>query len=230
MKAKIGIITLAAAVLAAASLCTAATAAGMQITEYMYQGTNIAGVDGEFAEFTNMGPTAIDLTGWWFMDSTSGTPDVSLSAFGVVGVGESVILSQAPAADFRTAWGLAPTVKVIGGNVRNLGRQDQINLYDNLGALVDSLTYGDPGSSPSMPGVRTQNKSCTIPVADLGLTSSSSSWTLAAVGDAYGSKKAVSSADIANPGYYYSVPEPGSIIALLSGIVGLCGLIRRRRS
>jgi len=207
-----------------------ATATGMQITEWMYQGAAIGTVsDSEFMEFTNMGSTAVDLTGWYFSDSHRTNNDVSLAAFGVVGSGESIILTAADASGFRTAWGLASTVKVIGGNTQNLARSDEINLY-NGATLVDRLTYNDQ-ATPTAMGPRTQNKSCTTPVADLDLTSGSSSWTLASVGDAYGSWKSTGG-DIGNPGHYYgapAVPEPGSIVVLLGGIAGLAGLKLRRK-
>ena len=103
-----------------------------------------------------MGPTAIDLTGWYFSDNHRTNNDVSLAAFGVVGSGESVILTAADATGFRTAWGLASTVKVIGGNTQNLGRSDEINLY-NGATLVDRLTYNDQASPAIGPELRTSH-------------------------------------------------------------------------
>jgi hypothetical protein len=70
---------------------------------------------------------------------------VDLSAFGVVASGQSVILSEASAADFKTLWGLGASVVVIGDNGTNLGRGDTINLWNDLNALVDTLEYADNG-------------------------------------------------------------------------------------
>src|SRR5262245_12628751 len=94
--------------------------AQMRITEYQYTGGDITS---EFIEFTNVGGASIDMTGWSFDDSdhTDG-PHTDLSAFGVVVSGQSVILCEATAAGFRTAWGLAGSVAVIGANLNNLGR------------------------------------------------------------------------------------------------------------
>src|SRR6185312_7524044 len=100
-------------------------AAEMRITEYMYSGAN-----GEFIEFTNVGDAPIDMTGWSFDDDSETPGTVDLSAFGTVAAGESVILTETAAADFRTAWSLCDAVKVIGGNTTNLGRDDEINLFD----------------------------------------------------------------------------------------------------
>ncbi len=176
-------------------------ASTIQITEWMYKGTN-----GEFVEFTNLGATAINMTGWSYADSSAVAGDVSLSSFGIVAAGESVILTDAAASAFRTAWNLNASVKIIGGNSKdNLGSADAINLYNASGTLVDTLTYG---STP-----KTDSKSCTIPQADLALTTASSSWTLASAGDTFGSYCS-SGGDIANPGYYYAVPEPATLFIL----------------
>lgn len=183
------------------------TMATMQITEWMYKGAKVyGGTEGEFIEFTNLGTTAIDMTGWSFDDNSRTAGSFNLSAFGIVAAGETVILTEADAASFRTAWGLSSSVKIIGGLTQNLGKADEINLYDSSNSLVDRLTYAD--ADP-----KTTNKSCTIPSADLTLTTASSSWALAFVGDAFGSYASTGS-DIGNPGYYYAVPEPATLFIL----------------
>ncbi len=198
-----------------------AHAAGMEITEWEYKGT-----PGEFAEFTNMGSAPIDMTGWYWTDSTSSNPQVPITGIGVVQPGESVLYTEADPAAFRAAWGLPSTVQIWGPNaIDNLGATDAIKIFNGgpgVGVLVDQLSYsGAPATS---------NKSATIPVADLALTTNSSSWPLASVGDIYGSWQN-SAGDIGNPGQYYAavVPEPSSLIALLSGFAGLSGLVVKRK-
>jgi hypothetical protein len=164
--------------------------AQMRITEFMYDGANM-----EFIEFTNVGAAPINMTGWSFDDDSRAAGTVSLSVFGTVQPGESVILSEASTTAFRTAWGLCNNVKVIGGLVTNLGRADEINLFDNSNALVDRLTYGDQ----TFPGtIRTQNKSGWVNAAGLG-TNTIANWTLAATADAEGSF-ASTSGDTGSPG------------------------------
>ena len=68
--------------------------------------------------------------------------DVDLSAFGTVAAGESVILTETePAIPHAVA------LRCGQGHRQqhdwNLGRDDEINLYDNTATLVDRLTYGD---------------------------------------------------------------------------------------
>ena len=76
-------------VLAALMLCTVGVAsAQMRITEWSYQGAN-----GEFVEFTNVGATPIDMTGWSFDDDSRTPGSQSLSTFGTVNPGVSVVLT-----------------------------------------------------------------------------------------------------------------------------------------
>jgi predicted extracellular nuclease len=191
----------------------------MQITEWAYQGNG-----GEYIEFTNTGASAIDMTGWSFDDDSQVPGVFPLSAFGVVAPGESVVLTESTEAAFRTAWSLAPTIKVIGGLTANLGRNDQINLFDGS-TLVDSLTYGDqnfPGS------IRTQNISGNpITLAALG-TDNVFQWQLSSVGDAYGSYLSTLG-DIGNPGIgTYVVPEPSTIALFVLGSLALCVSNKKR--
>lgn len=61
----------------------------IQITEYSYQSAN-----GEFVEFTNTGNSAVNMTGWSFDDNSRIAGSFSLSGFGVVKPGESVIINR----------------------------------------------------------------------------------------------------------------------------------------
>jgi predicted extracellular nuclease len=135
----------AGAALSAAAFAPLASAE-IYITEWMYNGN---GKTGEYIEFTNLGDTAVDFSGWSFDDDSNNPGSVSLSAFGLVNPGESVILTEATAADFRSVWNLSGSVKVIGNNTNNLGRNDQINLYDNLGQLVDRPVHCRQGKDPA---------------------------------------------------------------------------------
>lgn len=210
--------------LLACGFCAAQEAsAAIVISEYVY-----SGLSGEFVEFTNTGNSAIDMTGWSFDDNTQLPGSFSLSAFGTVGVGESVILCEPDEALFRTAWSLAGTVKVIGLLDHNLGRADEINVYDATNTLVDRLTFGDN----TIGGPRAQNASANpLDFSILG-TNTITSWQLATVGDQYGSY-ASADGDIANPGInnLTAVPEPGTFAALALGslLVGAGRRARQRR-
>lgn len=198
---------------AAAALAGIASAASADIfiTEYMY-----SGLDGEFVEFTNLGNSAIDLTGWSY-DDDSRTPGVFVLS-GVLAAGESLVITESNAEAFRAAWGLSESVQILGGVSNNLGRNDEINLYNAAGELADRLTYGDS----AFPGtIRTQNASGNVLPSGFIGANIAFGWALSFAGDSYGSF-ASTGGDIGNPGSY--VPAPGAV-----AILGLGGLVATRR-
>lgn len=203
------------AIVAAAGVAAVATA-DIRITEWMYDGTG-----GEFVEFTNIGTSPIDLTGWSFDDDSRVVGTVSLSGFGVVAPGESVILTEFSADAFRTNWSLAASVKVIGNNTTNLGRNDEINIFDASNTLVDRLSYGDSTFAPG--SIRTQGTSGNAFLADLG-TNNVYAWFFSAPGDLFGSSFS-NAGTFGNPGFYY-IPAPGALA--LAGLATLAAGRRRR--
>jgi predicted extracellular nuclease len=207
--------------IAALAAMSQPASAAIRITEWMYNGAG-AGNLGEFVEFTNLGAAAVDFTGWSFDDSSRVPGSQSLSAFGLVAPGESVVFTDSAAADFRTNWNLPAAVKIIGGNANNLGRSDEINLYDAANAPVDRLTYGDetfPGS------IRTQNKSGNPNNAAALGANNPLLWSLSATGDAFGSVTSVAG-EIGNPGTYL-VPEPATLTLAAAALLVICGQRRR---
>jgi hypothetical protein len=125
----------------ASTSCPQPSEGQMRITEYMYSGSG-----GEFIEFSNVGTASIDMTGWSYDDESAVAGTVDLTAFGVVDPGESVILTEDPAATFVVDWG-CPETTIIGGLTANIGRNDEVNLYDALDGQADRLTYGDATTS-----------------------------------------------------------------------------------
>jgi len=195
----------------------------VSITEWMYSGNG-----GEFIEFTNTSNTSIDFSGWSYDDDSRTAGVFDLSGFGTVAAGESVVITESDAADFRAAWNLASSVKVLGGYTNNIGRNDEINLYDNSSVLVDRLAYGDQNFFRS---IRTQNASGNpFVIFSLG-ANDPLLWVLATIGDEYGSY-ASANGDIGNPGFNpfaaSPVPVPGAAWLLGSALVSLAGLRRRQ--
>ena len=168
----------------------------IQITEFMY-----AGGAGEFIELTNVGTAPVDMTGWSYSDSARLPGSFSLDGFGLVQPGESVILTQVSEADFRAAWGLDVSFKVIGDlDVQNLlRRNNEINLYDAEGNLSDRLTYGDQ----DFPGtIRTQNVSGWTTLDNLDATEINDGWLLSSINDPQNSREGGGS--IGSPGVFNS--------------------------
>src|SRR5262245_37902417 len=122
--------------LAALGAAPAHAAPIIRITEWMYNGD-------EFIEITNVGDLAQDLTGWSFSDNSELPGQVSLSALGTLEAGASALITERSAELFRASWNLAVNLQILGGNSQNLGRADEINIYDAGTALVDRLLYND---------------------------------------------------------------------------------------
>ncbi len=198
----------------AAGAASVAAAGNVRITEWMYSGSL-----GEFVEFTNVGNVPVDMTGWSYDDDSRLPGEFDLSSAGVLQPGESVIITEVSPAAFIAEWGIAG-VTVLGPYTNNLGRNDEINLFDSGGNLVDRLTYGDQ----TFPGtIRTQNISGN-PNSNAALGANDVyQWSLSFPGDVQGSWFSAGG-DLGNPGTY--VPAPASITLL--GIA-LATASRRRR-
>lgn len=206
-----------AAAIAAATACAAAQSQ-VVITEWMYKG----GV-GEFVEFTNIGTTAIDFSGWSYDDDSRLASVFSLAGFGLVAAGESVIITETDAAVFRADWGLDLSVKVLGNYTNNLGNGDEINLY-NGSTLADRLTYGTNPKTEDRSGHATS-------LAALG-ANKVNLWTLSSVGDIEGSWRSVAGT-IGSPGqtsFAPAVPEPEAYAMMVAGLCVVGALARRRRA
>ncbi|MFO0859629.1 MAG: lamin tail domain-containing protein [Phycisphaerales bacterium] len=203
----------------ALSMAAGSAMGAIRITEWMYNGAG--GAAREFVEITNVGNSAVDLTGWSFDDNTRTPGSMLLTSLGILAAGESAIICEPTAAAFRTAWNLAASVKVIGGNTNNLGRADEINIYDNLNNLVDRLTYDDQ----TIGGPRTQGVSGNIKLANLG--ANAANLAIASTnGDAYNSYTSANG-EIGNPGTYSDIPAPGVMTLAAAGLIVSA---RRRRA
>ncbi|MBD2702074.1 lamin tail domain-containing protein [Spirosoma sp. BT702] len=185
----------------------------IRITEYMYSGT-----PGEYFELTNVGNASVNLTGWSYDDNSRQAGSFSLSGLGIVQPGESVVVTEADVSVFRRAWYLPTSVKVLGGNTENLGRSDEINIYNTSATLVDRLTFDDQTISGS---VRTNDVSGWTAPANLGLNQTAT-YQLAVVGDGQNSYIATTG-NLGNPGGYYVplnrvlVVESGSSTTVVEG-------------
>lgn len=209
----------------AAIVAPIAASAEVRITEFMYQGA--ASGNREFFELTNIGDSAIDITGWSYNDDNPNTPVSFGNFFGMLGANESIVLTEMTADAFRSYWGLDASVRIfsIGGN-SNLGSADTINIYNaavqNASTLVDSVTYSGT----------TRGVSRNRPV-DLTGAVGNDLFLDAAIGDAYGSVYAPGTpSDLGNPGRFpimptAAVPEPATWAMMILGF-GLIGASARR--
>ncbi|MFI4916749.1 MAG: CotH kinase family protein [Phycisphaerales bacterium JB060] len=181
----------------------AATGPGIRITEWMYSGDS-----GEFVELTNTSGETIDMAGWSFDDSNREVGAFDLSGFGVVEPGQSVILTEALADGFRAAWGLDAGVAIVDllgvTEGHNLGRNDEINIFDADGGLADRLTYGDEDFDGS---IRTRDASGQACASAIG-ANDVFAWSLSEAGDAFGSW-AASTGELGTPGVMATIACEG---------------------
>ena len=189
---------------------TFGSSGGMRITEWSYSADS-----GEFVEFTNMSNDPVDMTGYSYDDNNAVAGSFDLSSLGTVAPGESVVITQSPEADFRSAWSLDASVKIIGelGEItgNNLGRSDQINLFDSGANLIDRLSYSDEDYEGS---IRTRDASGQACLDFIG-QDDVLGWVLSEAGDQFGSFAAVTG-EFGTPGSY-NTPSCNACIADLNG-------------
>jgi hypothetical protein len=140
---------------ALASPAGAATPGQVVITEWMYNPTLSPPAASEFVEVTNVGGAPVDMTTYSFDDDSRTPGSFSLAALGSLAPGESGLIIETTAAAFRADWGLGANVKIAELNTNNLGRNDEINIFNGT-TLADRLTYGDQNISGT---IRTQGTS-----------------------------------------------------------------------
>ena len=188
----------AALAIALPTAASAADAPDVRITEWMY---NPVLSSGEYIELTNLGSTPVSLAGWSFDDDSRTPGTVPLDSLGTLAAGQSAIVTESADATFRSEWKLGADVKILAGNTTNLGRADEINIFDGPDAvanLVDRLTYNDQGTG-AVKGPRTQGVSG-IPKTEAALgANDASQWQLSTAGDAE-SSWASTAGDIGSPG------------------------------
>ncbi|WP_081815160.1 lamin tail domain-containing protein [Leifsonia aquatica] len=203
----------------AIALPTAASAAdapSVRITEWMYNPLNSSG---EYFEITNLGSAPVSLAGWSFDDDSRAPGTVPLDGLGTLAVGQSAIVTESTDATFRSEWGLGADVKILAGNTTNLGRADEINLFDGsdpVANLVDRLTYNDQGTG-TVKGPRTQGVAGVPKTAAALGANDASQWQLSAVGDAEASRKSTTG-DIGSPGTSRFAPTGGGTTPEWAGI------------
>jgi hypothetical protein len=139
----------------------AATPGQVVITEWMYNPTLSPPAASEFVEVTNVGGAPVDMTTYSFDDDSRTPGSFSLAALGSLAPGESGLIIETTAAAFRADWGLGASVKIAELNTNNLGRNDEINIFNGT-TLADRLTYGDQNITGT---IRTQGTSGVPPRA-----------------------------------------------------------------
>ncbi len=215
----------------AASLCLllAATAqAQVRITEAASWSSGNSPVGADWFELTNIGSSAIDLTGW-SMDDSSETPGVApLTGVSSLAAGQSAIFLEGDGSansTFISTWfGASAPAGFAIGNYAGSGvglstGGDEVSVFDGSNALQALVAFGATAGPP----YRTFDNAA-------GLNFSDISATLSMVG-VNGAFAAFADAnEIGSPGTIAgSVPEPCSALLLVLG-AGALAVHRRARS
>ena len=101
---------------------------------------------GDFFEIYNYGTTAVNLLGWKWDDDSANVADAGSASFPAVSIAAGqrlVVVAAADTSAFLSAWGLAGTnVPVVAMGGPGLGKGDAIVLFDAVGKVAASFSYG----------------------------------------------------------------------------------------
>lgn len=131
----------------AAAVVTPPAGPSLLITEV---NSNAAG--GDFFELYNYGTSSIDISGWKWGDNKFLITDPAVATFApgtIIAAGQRLVVVNAAAAAFRSAWGLAVDFPIATTDLAGpgLGKGDAVVVYDTLGAVVTWLNYGADAAS-----------------------------------------------------------------------------------
>ncbi|GAA5123363.1 lamin tail domain-containing protein [Luteolibacter yonseiensis] len=143
--------------LAAFAAATVASNAQVRVTEYSHKG-----LFGEYFEVAYLGATGTtqDLTGWKFNDN-SGTASTGIALPAVIlNPNQTVIVTEISAGLFEQAWygergvsAPASLVDYVENNQRNLGKTDEIRIFNAGGTQVDTVSITSALDTEDAPAV-----------------------------------------------------------------------------
>ncbi len=178
----------------------------------------------DWFELTNLGGSAVDISGWKMDDSSGGTAKVALTGITSIGAGESVIFTETAAtAAFLSAWfGATAPAGLQIGNYTGAGvgfstGGDAVYVFDASGTQQAKVSFGvSPGATP----LATFDNAAGLDNAAIS--------QLSVVG-VNGAFLSANGAEIGSPGSIAAVvPEPMTPALMLGGL-GLLGLVARKR-
>jgi len=142
-------------------LCTLLACASVASANIIISEVNSNGVGGDFFEIHNTGASAVDLTGWKWVDNASGgnggpsyngSRAFAFDAFSLAPGAVAIVVTDASGGAagntaFATSWGGLPgasflTFTVPSGTGNGLGSSDLIALFNASGTFVTGVNYG----------------------------------------------------------------------------------------
>jgi hypothetical protein len=224
MKKKLSLIALAIL-----SALTTQANAEIRITEVTPWGSGTGNTPylTDWFELTNIGSSAIDITGWQMDDDSNGTGKRSLTGITSIAAGESVIFTEnAATASFLSTWfGTNVPAGLQIGNYTGAGvglgtGGDAVNIYNSTGVLQANVVFG---ASDAVAPLQTFDNAA-------GLNNTTIS-QLSVVGT-NGAFVALNNVnEIGSPGRIAApVPEPETYAMLLAGLGVMGAAVRRRKN
>jgi hypothetical protein len=178
----------------------------------------------DWFELTNVGSTAVNITGWTMDDNSNGSAKVALTGIASIAAGESVIFTEnAATASFLSTWfGSNAPVGLQVGNYTGAGvglsqSGDAVNVFNASGVLQANVTFGASGTATPF-----QTFDNAAGLNNTALTQLS----VAGVNGAFVAANDL--AEIGSPGSIAAVPEPENLALALTALVLIGGLARRR--
>lgn len=216
-----GVLGLALAVLAQQA------GAAIIISEVAPWSSGNSSVAADWFELTNMGTTAVDISGWRMDDnSNSFAAAVALGGITSIDPGESVIFLETASlasvsATFKSVWFGAQPTSVRFGSYSGSGvglstGGDAVNIYSGSGVLQAAVIFG---ASPGGP----------FPTFDNAAGLSGLISQLSAIGVNGAFAAAGNASEIGSPGAIAAVPEPSTYALLTAGLLGLAAVARKRQ-
>jgi hypothetical protein len=207
----VAIAALTLGVMSVPAVASAAPTANVKFTEFSYGGkAKGANGDGEYVEVTNLGTTAVDMTGWGYnrdtLDNTDdATTRIALDGLGTLAPGASGIISDLTAAEFHTEWPSSASVPVVNDGSTNLNSSGHtIDLFDPTDALTDQVTW----AAAFLSG---KGKSAWVDSAHVGKEGTDTTgWTISTVGDPEASTTSVNGA-VGSPGSFTPYAPPADV-------------------
>jgi len=187
--------------------------AQLLITEI--QSSQAAASTNDYWELTNVGATAVDLSGWKWNDIarvSTGSAVVTIPNGTSIAAGESVIFTALTPTAFRTWWPNTGSVQVIStGAAPGLGQNDAISLFNAAGVEICYLPYaangftratgsGAAGGHAGLSAGGTSATQAMVLDPAFGTSVAGRRYAAAAVGTAGGFASSASALDIGSPG------------------------------
>lgn len=183
----------------------------------------------DWFELTNIGSSAVDITGWQMDDNSNGSAKVNLTGITSIAAGESVIFTEnAATASFLSTWfGSNVPVGLQIGNYTGTGvglgtgaGGDAVNIYNSTGVLQANVVFG---ASDAVAPLQTFDNAA-------GLNNTTiSQLSVVGTNGAFVAFNNVN--EIGSPGLITApVPEPETYAMLLAGLGVMGAAVRRRKN